>query len=231
MRLLLIEDDEFIASSLKRGLEKERYLVDMADNGAKGLDLALANAYAVIVLDIMLPGLDGWKLCEALRTERVLTPILMLTARDSIRDRVRGLELGADDYLSKPFDFAELLARIRALQRRDKVHKRRHLQIGHLEIDTAARRVLCAGREVALAPQEYLLLEALALNEGRVLSRDLIQTAVWGNDDSYSNIVDVHIGILRKKIDAGQSVKLIHTVNKLGYLLKRPDGTERERNE
>jgi len=160
--------------------------------------------------------------CEELRAQRRRTPILMLTARDSVRDRIRGLELGADDYLSKPFDFDELVARLRALIRRDKQYKTRVLRIGHLEIDTGTRMVICAGKEIVLTPREYLLLEALALNEGRVMSRDTIQYQVWNNDECSSNTVDVHIGILRKKIDADQPVKLIHTVHGLGYTMRVP---------
>lgn len=228
MRLLLVEDDVPNAAIIKRCLEEEHYSVDIARDGVSGLRMALASEYAVILLDLMLPGMDGWKICEALRAERIATPLLILTARGAVEDRVRGLEIGADDYLPKPFDFAELLARIRALQRRDKVHKGRILRIAHLEIDTGPRRVACAGQEVFLAPQEYALLEALARNEGRTLSRDVILNTVWKNEDSYSNSVDVHINILRKKIDAGQPVKLIHTVRRVGYMLKRPNEEMRD---
>lgn len=223
MRLLLIEDDESIRDVVKRGLEEDRYYtVDTAADGTTGLRMALEADYTVIILDLMLPGLDGWRVCEELRSRRNRTPILMLTARDTVPDRVRGLETGADDYLTKPFAFDELLARIRALHRRDKLYKARILRIAYLEIDTGMHRVTCAGNEVTLTPREYSLLEALALNEGRVLSRDTIQYQVWNNDESASNIVDVHIGILRKKIDADQAVKLIHTVHGLGYTLRRP---------
>lgn len=227
MKLLLIEDDLAICEVLKQGLEEEAYYdVDTAADGAAGLKLALRHEYAVIVLDIMLPVLDGWQVCEAVRARRVSTPILMLTARDAVRDRVRGLELGADDYLTKPFDFAELLARVRALQRRDKANKARILRIAHLEIDTAARCVNCDGQDIPLTPREYSLLETLALHEGRVVSRDTIQYQVWNNDESYSNIVDVHIGSLRRKIDAEHAVKLIHTVHGLGYMLKAVESRE-----
>lgn len=223
MRLLLIEDEVSIREVVKQGLEEEQYYtVDTAADGATGLNMALAADYAVIILDIMLPGLDGWRVCEELRMRRSRTPILMLTARDAVRDRVRGLELGADDYLTKPFDFSELVARVRALQRRDKVYKARLLRIGHLEIDTGTRRVSSDGEEITLTPREYSLLEALAMHEGRVVSRDTIQYQVWNSDDSYSNTVDVHIGSLRKKIDADRPIKLIHTVHGLGYMLKCP---------
>ncbi len=226
MRLLLVEDDLPNASIIKRCLEEERYVVDVARDGTQGLKMALTGCYGVIVLDLMLPGLDGWAICERLRQNRNSTPVLILTARDAVQDRVRGLDLGADDYLAKPFDLKELLARIRALQRRDKIHKGRTIRIAHLEIDTGLRRVLCAGREVSLATQEYALLELLARNEGRILDRDTIVQHVWRNEDSFSNVVDVHIGRLRKKIDAQSPAKLIHTVRGLGYMLKRPETEE-----
>jgi two-component system copper resistance phosphate regulon response regulator CusR len=147
----------------------------------------------------------------------------MLTALDAVPDRVRGLETGADDYLPKPFDFDELIARISALHRRDKVHKERIVRVAHLEIDTTTRRVLCAGREISLTPREYSLLEALAQNEGRTLTREVIQYRVWNDDESLSNTVDVYIAMLRKKVDSGREAKLIHTVHGLGYTLKRPE--------
>lgn len=222
MRLLLIEDDDSIRDVIKRGLEEDRYLVDAVADGATGYHLALKNDYAAIILDIMLPGMDGWQICEEMRRQRVRTPILILTARDAIRDRVRGLELGADDYLPKPFDFEELLARIHALIRRDKAYKAQVMQIAHLKIDTGTRQVSVNGQAIYLTPREYSLLAALATNEGRVLSRETIQYQIWNNDESSSNIVDVHVGILRKKIDADQPVHLIHTIHGQGYMLKRP---------
>jgi two-component system copper resistance phosphate regulon response regulator CusR len=226
MRILLIEDEAPIAAVVKRGLETaqgSRFTVDVAADGETGLRMGLSGEYALIILDLMLPGRDGWSVCEALRGRRITTPVLMLTARDAVQDRVRGLETGADDYLPKPFDFTELLARVRALLRRDKVHKGRVIRIGDLEIDTVAGRVQRGGQEVHLTRREYTLLEALAANEGRVLSREVILERVWMDEDSYSNTVDVHIGLLRKKIDAGQPVRLIQTVHGVGYTLRAPD--------
>jgi DNA-binding response OmpR family regulator len=226
VRILLIEDEPSIAAVVKQGLEEARYTVDVALDGATGLDRALTRAYALIVLDLMLPGLDGWQVCERLRGRRVTAPILMLTARDAVQDRVRGLEIGADDYLPKPFDFEELLARIRALLRRESIHKTRVIRIADLEIDTGLRQVTRAGQVVLLTPREYSLLEALAAREGQILTREVILDHVWMDEESYSNIVDVHIRALRKKIDAEHAVKLIQTVHRMGYMLKRPDAEE-----
>lgn len=223
MRVLLIEDDEPIAEVVKAGLEEARLTVDVATDGETGLRMALGGEYAAIVLDLMLPRLDGWSVCRALRARRDTTPILMLTARDAVADRVQGLELGADDYLPKPFDFTELVARVRALLRRDRIHKSQVIRIADLEIDTASATVRRAGREVHLTPREFRLLEALAAHEGHVLSRERIQERVWGDAESYSNTVDVHITALRKKIDAGHEVKLIQTVHGIGYTVRTPD--------
>lgn len=224
MRILLIEDERPIALVVKRGLEEARFRVDVAHDGETGLQMARSEEYSVILLDLMLPQRDGWSVCQALRGERNAVPILMLTARDALDDRVRGLEMGADDYLPKPFEFPELLARVRALLRRDKVHKGRVIRVGDLEVDTIAATVRRGGEEIPLTRREYTLLEALAINEGRVLSREVIQERVWMDEESYSNTVDVHVGALRRKIDAGRNEKLIHTVHGLGYTLRRPDG-------
>jgi len=226
MNILLIEDEPGIAAVIKQGLEEARYSVDVAHDGAAGLDLALNGSYALLILDLMLPGIDGWQVCQRLRARRNTVPILMLTARDAVDDRVRGLEMGADDYLPKPFVFRELRARVQALVRRDRIHKGRILRIADLEIDTGLQRVTRAGQEIILTQREYMLLEALATREGQVLSRELIQQQVWRDDESYSNTVDVHISALRKKIDTDRDVKLIHTVHGRGYMVKGPNGEE-----
>lgn len=220
MRVLLIEDDTAIAEEIQEGLEEQRYQVDIAADGLSGLERAQEGGYAVILLDVMLPGISGWEVCERLRTRRDLTPLLMLTARDAPPDRVRGLEMGADDYLSKPFDFHELLARIRALIRRDKIHRTRVIRVADLEIDTGVRRVFREGEEIYLTEREYTLLEALALHEGRALSREFIQGRVWGDGDSLSSTVDAFVHLLRKKVDTGRQVKLIQTVHGIGYALR-----------
>jgi DNA-binding response OmpR family regulator len=222
MRLLLVEDDEAIAQMIAGGLEEDHHTVDVVHDGREGYEQAQMRTYALILLDVMLPGMDGWQVCEALRSAGDNTPVLMLTARDAVSDRVRGLEMGADDYLPKPFHFAELRARVGALLRRDRVHKSRVIRIDDLEIDTRLRRVTRAGREVLLTPREFVLLEALATHEGQVLTREVIQERIWMDEDSFSNTVDVRIGGLRKKIDADHPVKLIQTVHGLGYSLKRP---------
>jgi DNA-binding response OmpR family regulator len=223
MRLLLVEDEPGIAMVVKQGLEEARFQVDLAADGARGLELGTNGNYSVILLDLMLPKLDGIQVCEELRARKIRTPILMLTARDSVGDRVRGLDVGADDYLPKPFDFDELLARVRALLRRDKVNKARVIRVADLEIDTGAHIVKRAGKEISLTRREYTLLEALAAREGQVLTRELIQERVWMDEESYSNTVDVYIGSLRKKVDHGHDLKLIQTVHGLGYTLRRPE--------
>ena len=223
MKILLIEDEPGIAALVRRGLENAGYVVDSAADGAAGLEQALGQDYDLVILDLMLPKMDGWRVCDEMRSRGRQTPILMLTARDAVDDRIKGLEMGADDYLPKPFHFGELVARVRALVRRDRVHRARVIRVADLEIDTARRRVTRAGREVGLSNREYTLLEALAGHEGRVLTREVIQERIWRDEDSYSNTVDVYIGMLRKKIDAGHDVKLIQTVRGTGYTLSVPD--------
>ena len=223
MKILIIEDEAAIAKVAKRGLEQAHFTVEIANDGRRGLEMAIENSYHLIILDLMLPGMDGMAICAELRDRRDRTPLLMLTARTDIADRVKGLETGADDYLTKPFDFAELLARVHALLRRDKIHKTRVIRMDDLEIDTGLRRVTRSGKEIALSQREYQLLEALAANEGQTLTREAIQERVWMDEDSYSNTVDVYIGMLRKKIDADHCVKLIHTARGLGYVMRRPN--------
>jgi two-component system copper resistance phosphate regulon response regulator CusR len=223
MKVLIIEDEPGIANAIQRGLAGAGYDADLAADGRSGLALATEHVYGAIVLDIMLPGMDGWRVCEELRESGNQTPILMLTAKDEVEDRVRGLDIGADDYLSKPFDFRELLARVRSLLRRDKIHKARKFRVADLEIDTAQRRVTRAGAEIGLSRREYDLIEALASHSGQVLTRDMIQQRIWMDEDSYSNTVDVYIGMLRKKVDAGHPVKLIHTIRGAGYSLRVPE--------
>jgi two-component system copper resistance phosphate regulon response regulator CusR len=226
MRVLLIEDEESIADLIKLGLEGAHYTVDVAGDGKTGLALAEQQSYSLILLDIMLPGISGWEVCERLRARRDTTPILMLTARDATQDRVRGLDLGADDYLPKPFEFSELLARTRSLIRRDKIHRGRVIRIEDLEIDTGTRRVVRGGEEVSLTEREYTLLEALASREGQTLTREFVQERVWHDTSCYSNTVDAYIRLLRKKIDTGHALKLIQTVHGIGYTLKAVPGEE-----
>ncbi len=222
-RILIVEDERPIASVLRRGLEEARFEVDVAADGHAGLRQALEGGYSLIILDVMLPGIDGWAVCEQLRRRRSAVPVLMLTARDDVGDRVRGLELGADDYLPKPFDFAELLARVRALLRRDKIHRARVIRIGPVEIDTTAGTARKDQQPLSLTALEYRLLELLAANEGRIMSRESIQDRLWGEEEVYSNVVDVHIGLLRKKIESATGPKLIHTVHRMGYVMRSPE--------
>lgn len=220
MRILVVEDEHAILRVVKRGLEQNGYEVETADDGKAGLSQALEGSYSLIILDLMLPGLDGLSICRELRDRRRTTPILMLTARGAVEDRVKGLETGADDYLPKPFDFVELLARVRALLRRERIHRTRIIHIADLEIDTTARTARRSGVDIPLTRREYDLLEALAANEGRVLTREVIQERVWMDEESWSNVVDVYIGMLRKKVDAGHETRLIHTVRGVGYSLR-----------
>ena len=224
MRILLVEDEEALGAVVKQGLEAGRHGVDWATDGAVGLEMAREGEYDLIILDVMLPGRDGWSICEALRARRIRTPILMLTARGDVDDRVKGLDLGADDYLPKPFAFKELRARVAALLRRDHAFKGPAIEIADLVIDTHRRHVERGGREVALTPREYTLLEALARSEGEILSREMIQERVWRDAESCSNTVEVHVSALRRKIDADRPVRLIHTVSRVGYMLRAPAG-------
>ena len=203
MRILIIEDEADLLASLGKALREEGYAVDTAADGEEGLYKAQSWDYDALVLDVMLPRLDGWTLLERLRQTKK-TPVLMLTARDTARDRVRGLDTGADDYLVKPFDLNELFARLRALIRRAAGQTRNTLDIGDLVIDTAARRVTCAGQVIALTAREYALVEFLALHRGEVVTRTTLYEHLFDEDDNtLSNLLDVHVSNLRKKLGAG----------------------------
>ena len=225
MRLLIVEDDASVARFLEKGLQEERYAVDIATDGEAAIALAQHTAYDLIILDVMLPRKDGLSVCRILRDKGHTAPVLLLTVRDSTEDKVRGLDCGADDYLTKPFAFAELLARIRALLRRATVPGSGRLKLADLELDPAAHRVWRSGTEVVLTVKEYALLEYLLRNVDRVLTRTAIIEHVWDiRYDSMTNIVDVHIRALRAKIDRPFSVSLIKTVRGVGYVLETPPG-------
>ena len=221
MHILVVEDERRIAAFIKRGLEEEQYAVDVAYDGQEALDWAAATDYDLIVLDLLLPKKDGIQVCRELRNGGSKVPILMLTARDAIEDRVHGLDSGADDYLVKPFAFQELLARIRALLRRRGETRRAQLQVADLVLDTVTHRATRAGQVVDLSAREYTLLELLMRHPRQVLSRTQIADHVWGYDFfSTSNVVDVYIGYLRRKIDRDFHVKLIQTVRGAGYKIE-----------
>jgi heavy metal response regulator len=225
MRILVVEDEKRIADFLGRGLESAGYAVDLASDGATALELVHAADYDLVVLDLMLPDTDGLKLLEKIRNRKSSPPVLILSARGGLEDRVKGLELGADDYLVKPFAFVELLARVRALLRRGQPAPEK-LQAGDLYLDSVRRRVTRAGESIDLAPKEFSILEYLMRNRGRPLSRTMIVEHVWDMDyDGLTNIIDVYIRHLRSKIDDRWPVKLIHTVRGIGYMLDLPEGT------
>lgn len=221
MRILVVEDEQRIAAFLKRGLEEEHYAVDVTYDGEEALDWAFVVDYDLIVLDILLPKKDGIQVCRELRDRGNIVPILMLTARDAVEDRVRGLDSGADDYLVKPFAFQELLARARALLRRGGETKTTRLQVGDLVLDTVTHRATRAGRVIELTAREYALLEFLMRHPRQVLSRTQIAEHVWDYDFySTSNVVDVYIRYLRRKIDRDFDAKLIQTVRGAGYKIE-----------
>ena len=224
MRIILIEDDKKIAAFSKKGLEEEHYAVDVFHDGEDGAYWATVNDYDLIILDIMLPKKNGIEICNEIRHKNILTPILMLTAKTSIEDRVKGLDTGADDYLTKPFAFEELFARVRSLLRRNQAYKTKTLKIADLELDPASRKVSRAGKKIALTGKEYALLEYLMRNKGRVLTETMIIDHVWDmNFDPESNIVNVYIHHLREKVDRGFGKKLIHTIRSLGYTITDED--------
>jgi two-component system copper resistance phosphate regulon response regulator CusR len=220
MKILVVEDEPKAGDYLVKGLQESGYVADLARNGVDGLALALEFDYELIVLDVMLPQLDGWAVLGKLR-ERKQTPVLFLTARDDVADRVKGLELGADDYLVKPFAFAELLARIKTLMRRGPVREMELIKVADLEIDVLRRRVTRQAARIELTAKEFALLHLLAKRQGEVLSRTQIASMVWDmNFDSDTNVVDVAVRRLRAKIDDPYDVKLIQTVRGMGYLLE-----------
>ncbi|HVX91219.1 MAG TPA: response regulator transcription factor [Candidatus Paceibacterota bacterium] len=220
MRVLIIEDDVNIADVVRRGLAAQHYMVDMANDAAAGEDLAWSNDYDVIILDVMLPGMNGKDLCRSLRREGLTTPILMLTALADTSDIVDGLDHGADDYLAKPFDLQVLTARVRALARRQAEQRAAEIRIGDLVIDTANRTVVRGERKIHLTAKVFALLEYLAMNHGRIVTRDAIVEHVWDmNFDSRSNVIESLVHTLRTRIDKDEAVPLIHTIRGVGYLL------------
>jgi len=221
MRLLVVEDEKKVASFIKKGLEEEGYAVDLAHDGESGLELALERVHDLIVLDVHLPKKNGLRVLQELRAEKVNTPVLLLTVRAAIEDKVLGLDSGADDYLTKPFAFEELVARVRALLRRRTEGDGAILRIADLTLDPARRLVQRGDEPIELTPREYSLLEYFMRNPGRVLPRTMIAERVWGYDfDPTTNVIDVYVNYLRKKIDAHREPKLIHTVRGVGYVLR-----------
>ncbi len=223
MRLLLIEDDRKIASFVIKGLEAAGFAVDHAADGVRGLDLGLTEPYDVVIVDLMLPKLDGLSVIENLRRQKISTPVIILSAKDSVDDRVKGLQTGSDDYLPKPFAFAELLARVQALMRRSSGQSEpTHLEIQDLRLDLITREVTRGGKRVELQPLEYSLLAYLMRNAGKVVSKTMIMERVWHyNFDPQTNVVEARICRLRDKIDKGFGSNLIHTVRGVGYVLRQ----------
>jgi heavy metal response regulator len=221
MHILVVEDEKKVASFIKRGLEAANYSVDVEHDGEAGLNRLLKSDYDLVILDVMLPKLDGLGVMKEIRQRRVDVPVLLLTARVTVADRVIGLDLGADDYLTKPFAFEELLARVRALLRRGPAPVPAVLAIADMRLDPATREVTRGNKRIDLTPKEYALLEFLLRRRDQVLSRTVIAQHVWGvNYDTFTNVIDVYVNYLRKKIDDGFEPKLIHTVRGAGYVLK-----------
>lgn len=221
MRILVVEDERKVARFIQQGLEEEHYTVDVTHDGNEGLGMAESGNFDVIVLDVLLPGKDGFTFTRELRAAHVTTPILMLTAKTTTEDKVTGLDSGADDYLTKPFAFAELLARVRSLLRRGTQEKTTVLSIADLELDTITHRARRGGKIIELTAKEYALLEFLLRNKDRVLSRTIIAEHIWDyHFDTGTNLIDVYINHVRNKVDTGFDVKLIHTVRGVGYVVK-----------
>jgi len=222
MRILVIEDEVKIAQFIKRGLKEEGYAVDVANDGEQGHFLLSSNEYDAIILDLMLPKIDGLTLCRTLRKEGNQTPIIMLTAKDTVKDKVKGLDSGADDYLPKPFAFEELLARVRVVLRKKDSRVQTQLKVDDLNLDLLTHKVTREDREIDLTVKEYALLEYLMRNAGNIVTRTMISEHVWDiNFDTFTNVIDVYINYLRNKIDSGFTDKMIHTVRGKGYLLKK----------
>ena len=221
MRILVVEDEKKIADFIKRGLKEEGYAVDSAYDGEQGLFLAKTGEYDLVLLDLMLPKLDGYNLFKEMRKAKILSPVIMLTAKDAIKDKVAGLDLGADDYMTKPFAFEELLARIRAALRKKDSKDVTRLEADDLILDLVTHKVSRGGKEITLTGKEYALLEYLMRNAGSVITRTMISEHVWDVDfDTFTNVIDVYINYLRNKIDGSGRKKLIHTVRGRGYVLK-----------
>ena len=224
MRILVVEDEKKVSSFIKRGLEEENYEVETAADGEEGLAMAMEKSYDLIVLDWMLPKRDGLSVVRELRGKKTMTPVLMLTAKDSLEDIVAGLDSGSDDYLTKPFAFAELLARVRALLRRSEMDRGAEIRFADLRLDPVTHKVWRKDREIDLTAKEYGLLEYFMRNPNQVLTRTMIADHVWDYTfDSFTNIIDVYVNYLRKKIDRDADRKLIHTVRGVGYILKEED--------
>jgi len=223
MRVLIVEDEVKMARALRRGLEQEGWAADVASDGDDGLHRASEHEYDAIVLDVMLPGMSGFAVCEALRARGTWSPVLMLTARDGVGDRIRGLDAGADDYLMKPFAFGELLARLRSILRRGPSERPAVLRVGDVELDPAAHTVTHAGRPIDLSPREFALLEYLMRHAGQALPRTRIAEHVWDFAyDGRSNVVDVYVGYVRRKLEQPSGAPFIRTVRGIGYAVGEP---------
>jgi len=221
VRILLAEDELRMASFIERGLKEEDYVVDVANDGEKALYLAEINPYDLIILDIIMPRLDGVAVCKELRKKKINVPVLMLTSKDGVRDKVLGLNSGADDYLAKPFAFEELLARIAALLRRTNDNKTGILKLADLELDQFRHKAARAGKEIQLTSKEFALLEYLMRNATHVVTRTMISEHVWHEDfDNFTNVIDVYMNFLRNKVDKGHKKQLIHTIHGKGYVLR-----------